>query len=163
MLFGICPRTSRTPKFWRTYVIRYGDFMVIVEPFLVTSKKLSSFDLRRTLISKSSSCYCSTVISVELSSFSFFFVVSIFSLILCHLWNHSGTGGDIWQSHFLMNCIAFVKNEMNILKITLAFFNSCPFFFAYSLTVLKPTEVIVDTFSLLLKCRSRSQQTSDCG
>ena len=32
MLFCICPRTSRTPKFWHTYVIKYGDFMVILEP-----------------------------------------------------------------------------------------------------------------------------------
>ena len=42
-------------------------------------------------------------------------------------------------------------------------FSTAVHFFAYSLTVLKPTEVIVDTFSLLLKCRSRSQQTSDRG
>ena len=34
MLFGIYLRTPRTPKFWHTYVITYGDFMVIliVEP-----------------------------------------------------------------------------------------------------------------------------------
>ena len=28
-IIGICPRT---PKFWHTYVITYGDFMVIVKP-----------------------------------------------------------------------------------------------------------------------------------
>ena len=35
MLFSIYLRTPRTPKFWRTYVIKYGDFMVIliVEPY----------------------------------------------------------------------------------------------------------------------------------
>ena len=32
MFFGICSRTSCTPKFWHTYVITCGDFMVIVEP-----------------------------------------------------------------------------------------------------------------------------------
>ena len=34
MLFGIYVRTPRTSKFWHTYVITYGDFMVIliVEP-----------------------------------------------------------------------------------------------------------------------------------
>ena len=32
-LFGICPYTSCTPKFWHTHVIMYGDFMVIVEPW----------------------------------------------------------------------------------------------------------------------------------
>ena len=34
MLFGIYLRTPRTPKFWHTYVITYGDFIVIpiVEP-----------------------------------------------------------------------------------------------------------------------------------
>ena len=32
-LFGICPYTSRTPKFCHTHVIMYGDFMVIVEPW----------------------------------------------------------------------------------------------------------------------------------
>ena len=34
MFFGIYLRTPRTPKFWHTYVITYGDFMVIliVEP-----------------------------------------------------------------------------------------------------------------------------------
>ena len=32
MFFGICPRTSRTPKFWHTYVITYGDFIAIAEP-----------------------------------------------------------------------------------------------------------------------------------
>ena len=31
MLFYLCPRTLRTPKFWHTYVITHGDFMVIVE------------------------------------------------------------------------------------------------------------------------------------
>ena len=35
MLFSIYLRTPRTPKFWRTYVIKYGDFMVILiaEPY----------------------------------------------------------------------------------------------------------------------------------
>ena len=28
MLFGFCPCTSRTAKFWHTYVITYDDFMV---------------------------------------------------------------------------------------------------------------------------------------
>ena len=37
MFFGICPHTSRTPKFWHTYVITYGDFMVIVDPCNLTS------------------------------------------------------------------------------------------------------------------------------
>ena len=39
LLFGICTRTSHTPKFWNTYVITYGYFMIIVEPctFLVLS------------------------------------------------------------------------------------------------------------------------------
>ena len=34
MLFGIYLRTPRTPKFWYTYVITYGDFkvIIIVEP-----------------------------------------------------------------------------------------------------------------------------------
>ena len=32
MLFGICPCTSRTAKFWHTYVITYDDFMVIIKP-----------------------------------------------------------------------------------------------------------------------------------
>ena len=31
MIFGICPRISHTSKFWRTYFIMYGDYMVIVE------------------------------------------------------------------------------------------------------------------------------------
>ena len=31
MLFGICQRTSRTPKLRHTYLITYGDFMVIAE------------------------------------------------------------------------------------------------------------------------------------
>ena len=31
MLFDVCPHTSRTPKFWHTCVITYGDFMGIVE------------------------------------------------------------------------------------------------------------------------------------
>ena len=30
MLFGIYLRTPRTPKFWHTYMIIYGDFMVIL-------------------------------------------------------------------------------------------------------------------------------------
>ena len=30
MLFGICPRTSSTPKLWYMYVITYSDYMVIV-------------------------------------------------------------------------------------------------------------------------------------
>ena len=30
MLFGIYLRNSLTPKFWHTYVITYGDFMVIL-------------------------------------------------------------------------------------------------------------------------------------
>ena len=38
MLFGISPSTSRTPKFWHTYVITYGDFMVIVKPCYNYSK-----------------------------------------------------------------------------------------------------------------------------
>ena len=33
MLFGICPRTLLTPKFWHMYVMTYGNFMVIVEPW----------------------------------------------------------------------------------------------------------------------------------
>ena len=32
MLFGICPRTSSTPKLWYMYVITYSDYKVIVEP-----------------------------------------------------------------------------------------------------------------------------------
>ena len=32
MLFGICPSTSRTSKFWHTYVMMYCDFIVIVKP-----------------------------------------------------------------------------------------------------------------------------------
>ena len=36
-------------------------------------------------------------------------------------------------------------------------------FLAYSLRVLKSTDVFVDTFSLLLRCCSHKQQTSDCG
>ena len=32
MLFGICPHTSRMPKFRPTYAIMYSDFIVIVEP-----------------------------------------------------------------------------------------------------------------------------------
>ena len=32
MLFCICPCMLLTPKFWHTYVFKYGDFMVIVEP-----------------------------------------------------------------------------------------------------------------------------------
>ena len=32
MLFGICQLTSPMPIFWHTYLIMYGDFMVIVEP-----------------------------------------------------------------------------------------------------------------------------------
>ena len=38
-LFGICPRTSRTPKFCHTYVITYGDFKVNVEPCIRDVKK----------------------------------------------------------------------------------------------------------------------------
>ena len=38
MLFGICPRTSRTAKFWQTYVVTYKNFMVIVEPCLTALK-----------------------------------------------------------------------------------------------------------------------------
>ena len=34
MSFGICPRMSRMPKSWHTYVITYSNFMVIVEPSL---------------------------------------------------------------------------------------------------------------------------------
>ena len=30
--FGIYPRTLRMPKFWHTYVITCGDFVLIVEP-----------------------------------------------------------------------------------------------------------------------------------
>ena len=30
MLFGIYLRMPRTPKFWHTYMITYGDFMVIL-------------------------------------------------------------------------------------------------------------------------------------
>ena len=33
MLFGICPRTSRTPKLWHMFMITYNDFVVIVEPW----------------------------------------------------------------------------------------------------------------------------------
>ena len=32
MLLDICPSTLRTPKFFHTYVITYGDFMAILEP-----------------------------------------------------------------------------------------------------------------------------------
>ena len=32
MLSGIYTRTSRTPKFWHTFVITYVDFMIAVEP-----------------------------------------------------------------------------------------------------------------------------------
>ena len=34
MLFGIYPCTSRTPKFWQTYVITYGNFIVIVQSWM---------------------------------------------------------------------------------------------------------------------------------
>ena len=33
MLFGICPCTSRIPKFWHTYVCIYDSVMVIVKPW----------------------------------------------------------------------------------------------------------------------------------
>ena len=72
--------------------------LVFSSVFLPQAKHFSFFiislNLRRILISKGSSCCCSTVISVELSSFSF--VALIICLILCHLWNHRNTGGDIW-------------------------------------------------------------------
>ena len=42
MFFGICPHTSRTPKFWHTYVIADGDFMVIVNPCSLTSVRLDN-------------------------------------------------------------------------------------------------------------------------
>ena len=32
MLFGICPGASHAPKFWHMYVIKYSNFMIIVEP-----------------------------------------------------------------------------------------------------------------------------------
>ena len=37
MAFGICWCMSHMPKFWHMYVIMYGDFMVIVEPWPCTS------------------------------------------------------------------------------------------------------------------------------
>ena len=42
MFFGICPHTSRTPKFWHTYVIAHGDFMVIANPCNLTSVRLDN-------------------------------------------------------------------------------------------------------------------------
>ena len=35
MLFGICTCMSCTPKFWHMYMIAYGDFMIIVEPWIM--------------------------------------------------------------------------------------------------------------------------------
>ena len=34
MFFGICPCMSRMPKFWHTYMITCGDFMINVESFV---------------------------------------------------------------------------------------------------------------------------------
>ena len=50
MLFGICPSTSRTPKFRNTYVITYGDFMVIVEAYsLPQEPQAKSLKLPKTI------------------------------------------------------------------------------------------------------------------
>ena len=38
MFFGICPRTPRTPRtpnFRDAYLITYGNFMIIVEPWVL--------------------------------------------------------------------------------------------------------------------------------
>ena len=33
MVFGVCPCTPRTPKFWYTYMMMYDNFMIIVKPW----------------------------------------------------------------------------------------------------------------------------------
>ena len=53
MLFGISPSTSRTPKFWRTYLIKYGDFAAIVEPCIVLFISKKSVFLKIIRVSKS--------------------------------------------------------------------------------------------------------------
>lgn len=36
MIFGISPHTSCIPKIWHMYVITYGNFMVIVKPWIIS-------------------------------------------------------------------------------------------------------------------------------
>ena len=42
-------------------------------------------------------------------------------------------------------------------------FSTAVHFLAFFLKILKPTDAFVENFSLLLKCCSHNQQTSDCG
>ena len=83
-----------------------------------------SFDLRRILISKVCSCCCSTVFSADLSSFSF---VCCFNILFNfnYLWNHGGTGGDIWQIHFLIySAVVFLDST----KLKIVWIKNTTFF-----------------------------------
>ena len=48
MFFGICPSTSRTLKFLHTYVITYGDFMVIVNPCINNKSRKKKIELEKS-------------------------------------------------------------------------------------------------------------------
>ena len=92
MLFSVCPRTSCTAKFWHMYMIRYGDFMVIVKPS--TIKRPSPFPSYATM-------------------------VYIYSKTMCHPGHHNN--GFVAQSHCGDNREGILFSWLHICYAHLAF------------------------------------------
>ena len=129
--------------------------------FLSQAKHFSyfiiSFDLRRIPVSEGSSCCSSTMISIEISSFSFVYCFNILFNFMSFVKPRRH-----WSWHFTVS----FSNNSAVMVLHLSRmrwkswkldgpFSTAVHFLAYSLRV-KHTDVLVDTFSLLLKCCSHN-------
>ena len=136
--------------------------------FLPQAKHFSSFmipfDLWRILISEGSSYCSSTVISVEISYISFVCCFNILFNLMSFVKIAAALGGWNFTVSFSNNSAVIV---LHLSRMRWKFwkldgrFSTAVQSLVYSLTFLKPSDVIVGTFSLTLKWSLHNQQTPD--